>query len=97
MAKTVTITNGTGTSELINGTYSVSASASGYDNTSINPNTLINMYREYSNVIGKNINYQNKEYLVKNIDKDGHLIIENESETKTITSDEISITDAIIM
>ena len=40
MAKTVTITNGTGTSELINGTYSVSASASGYDNTSINPNTL---------------------------------------------------------
>ena len=55
------------------------------------------MYREYSNVIGKNINYQNKEYLVRNIDKDGHLIIENESETKTITSDEISITDAIIM
>ena len=65
--------------------------------SSINSNTVINMYREYSNVIGKNINYQNKEYIVKNIDNDGHLTIENDEETKTITSDEISITDAIIM
>ena len=65
--------------------------------STINPNTLINMYREYSNVIGKTINYQNKEYLVKNIDNDGHLIIEGENEIKTITSDEISITDAIVL
>ncbi len=65
--------------------------------TTVNTNTIINMYREYSNVIGKTINYKEVEYLVKDIDKDGHLIIENDNETKTISCDEISITDAIIM
>ena len=37
MAKTVTITNGSGTSQLINDTYTVTANVTGYDNTSINP------------------------------------------------------------
>ena len=40
MAKTVTITNGSGTSQLINGSYSVEANVVGYDNSSINPTTL---------------------------------------------------------
>lgn len=40
MAKTVTITNGTGTVELINDTYAVTADVTGYDNTSINPDSL---------------------------------------------------------
>ena len=40
MAKIVTITNGSGTSELINGTYTVEASVTGYDNTTINPSSL---------------------------------------------------------
>nr|MBP3259191.1 hypothetical protein [Bacilli bacterium] len=40
MEKIVTITNGTGTSDLINGTYTVEASVVGYDNTSIDPSTL---------------------------------------------------------
>lgn len=40
MAKTVTITNGTGTIEIINGTYSVTSEVNGYDNTSINPNSV---------------------------------------------------------
>lgn len=40
MAKIVTITNGTGTSDLINGTYTVEASVVGYDNTSIDPSSL---------------------------------------------------------
>ena len=40
MAKTVTITNGTGTSDVINGSYSVTADVSGYDNTTINPDTV---------------------------------------------------------
>ena len=40
MAKNVTITNGTGTSSLINGSYTVGASVTGYDNTTINPNSL---------------------------------------------------------
>lgn len=40
MAKTVTITNGTGTVELINDTYAVTASVGGYDNTSINPDSI---------------------------------------------------------
>ena len=40
MAKIVTITNGTGTGELINDTYTVTANVTGYDNTSINPSTV---------------------------------------------------------
>ena len=40
MAKIVNITNGTGTSDLINDTYSVTASVVGYDNTSINPESV---------------------------------------------------------
>lgn len=40
MAKNVIITNGTGTSELINGTYDVTSSVIGYDNTTINPNNI---------------------------------------------------------
>lgn len=40
MAKIVTITNGSGQEELINGSYSVTAEVGGYDNSSINPSTL---------------------------------------------------------
>ena len=40
MTKIITITNGVGTSEIINGTYSVDANVVGYDNTSINPNSV---------------------------------------------------------
>lgn len=40
MAKIVTITNGQGTTDLINGSYSVSASVNGYDNVSINPSSI---------------------------------------------------------
>lgn len=40
MAKIVNITNGTGTTDLINGTYTVTADVTGYDNTSINPASI---------------------------------------------------------
>ena len=40
MAKIVTITNGTGTENLINDTYSVTANVIGYDNTTIDPSSL---------------------------------------------------------
>ena len=40
MARTVTITNGTGSAELINDTYSVTANVTGYDNTSIDPTSV---------------------------------------------------------
>ena len=40
MAKIITITNGVGSSPLNNGTYSVSASSVGYDDTSINPSSV---------------------------------------------------------
>ena len=40
MAKTIVINNGTGTSNLINDTYSVTAAVTGYDNTSINPSSI---------------------------------------------------------
>ena len=40
MTKIVNIVNGTGTSEIINGSYTVTADVPGYDNTSINPSTV---------------------------------------------------------
>ncbi len=40
MSKNVTITNGSGSTELINGSYSVAANVAGYDNTSINPDSI---------------------------------------------------------
>lgn len=41
MAKIVNITNGTGTAELINDTYTVEASVTGYDNSSIDPSSVV--------------------------------------------------------
>ena len=40
MAKTITITNGTGSAELINDSYAVTSNTTGYDNTSILPSTV---------------------------------------------------------
>ena len=40
MAKNVIITNGSGSAELINDTYTVTADVVGYDNTTINPNNV---------------------------------------------------------
>lgn len=40
MAKSVTITNGTGSTALINDSYSVTAEVLGYDNTTINPDSV---------------------------------------------------------
>ena len=40
MAKIVNITNGTGTTDLINGSYTVEANVTGYENTTIDPSTL---------------------------------------------------------
>ena len=40
MAKIVDITNGTGTVELINDTYTVTADVPGYDNSTINPSSI---------------------------------------------------------
>ena len=40
MAKTVTITNGQGTANLINSTYSATATVAGYDNSSLQPTSI---------------------------------------------------------
>ena len=40
MAKIVTITNGTGQTELINDTYAVTAEVSGYENSTITPSSI---------------------------------------------------------
>lgn len=40
MAKIVDITNGTGQTELINDTYTVTAEVTGYDNSTINPSSI---------------------------------------------------------
>ena len=40
MSKVININNGTGTGELINGSYTVTADVTGYDDTSINPSSI---------------------------------------------------------
>ena len=40
MAKVVNITNGTGTANIINGSFTVTSNVTGYDNTSINPSSV---------------------------------------------------------
>lgn len=40
MEKIITITNGTGSADVINGTYDVEATVTGYDNASISPNEV---------------------------------------------------------
>ena len=40
MAKIINIVNGTGSSDVINGSYNVTAEVTGYDNASINPSTV---------------------------------------------------------
>ena len=40
MAKIININNGQGTGSLINGSYTVTATVAGYDDTTINPSTL---------------------------------------------------------
>ena len=40
MAKVITITNGTGTADIVNGSYNVTALVNGYDNASISPATV---------------------------------------------------------
>lgn len=40
MAKTINIVNGTGTAQLINDDYQVTANVNGYDNTSIDPSSV---------------------------------------------------------
>ena len=40
MAKIINIVNGTGTGELINDTYSITANVTGYDNASILPSSI---------------------------------------------------------
>lgn len=40
MVEDITITNGSGSAEVIDGTYTVTANVPGYDNTSITPNSV---------------------------------------------------------
>jgi len=40
MAKIINITNGTGSSDILNGTYTVTSDVNGYDNLSINPSDV---------------------------------------------------------
>jgi len=54
MEKVITITNGSGSAELINDTYSVVSNTNGYDNTSIEPSsvTITNGVNSYAFTIG---------------------------------------------
>lgn len=56
MAKTITITNGTGTASLINDTYTVTSNVTGYDNTSILPASvdIVNGTNSYAFTISSN-------------------------------------------
>ena len=57
---------------------------------------MIKLYKEYSIVIGKKILYKNKEYEVLDINRNGYLIIKNDKDMITLSSDEINIKESII-
>ena len=56
MAKIINITNGTGSSDILNGTYTVTSDVNGYDNLSINPSdvTIESGVNSYSFTISAN-------------------------------------------
>ena len=56
MAKTITITNGTGTGSLVNGSYSVTANVVGYNNDTLSPDNvqITENENEYSFTISAN-------------------------------------------
>ena len=56
MAKIIDITNGQGSSDIVNGSYSVVADVNGYDNSSILPNNvdIVDGTNEYNFTIGAN-------------------------------------------
>lgn len=64
--------------------------------TNLDFKLVMDLYKEYSFVIGKNIIYKGKEYYVLDIDTNGHLIIKNDKEILNINSDEINIKEAMI-
>ncbi|MCR5349744.1 MAG: biotin--[acetyl-CoA-carboxylase] ligase [Acholeplasmatales bacterium] len=68
-----------------------------FDNLSkMNLKDIIDLYKKYSIVIGKKIIYKNKEYEVLNIDSNGYLVVKNDSEKLTLSSDEINIKESLL-
>ncbi len=56
---------------------------------------LLNEFKKYNFVIGKHIIYHQEEYLVEDINQEGHLILSNQKETIHVSCDEIDIKTAI--
>lgn len=58
-------------------------------------NEIIKLYRDKSMVIGKEVYYHDKLFKAIHVDSEGHLVLQNENETITISCDEINIKEAI--
>lgn len=57
---------------------------------------LISLYRKRSIIIGRKVYYKDLIYTAKDIDINGHLILENDINTITVTSDEINIKESLL-
>lgn len=60
-----------------------------------NMTEILNEFKKYNFVIGKKVIYQQKEYLVEDINQEGYLILSNQLEIIKVGSDEIDIKTAI--
>ena len=57
---------------------------------------LINEYRKRNIIYDKNVYYQGKTYVAKDIDIDGHLILFDGQKNITVSSDEINIKESLL-
>ena len=62
----------------------------------LNHDELINLYRKRNIVYNKKVYYKDKIYTAKDIDIDGHLILNNEDGNIIVSSDEINIKESLI-
>lgn len=52
---------------------------------------LVKLYKEYSVILGKSVIYKNIEYIAADITENGHLVLINNNEKITISSNEIAV------
>ena len=52
---------------------------------------LVKLYKEYSVILGKGVIYKNIEYIADDITENGHLVLINNNEKITISSNEIAV------
>ena len=58
-------------------------------------NNLVSYYKEFSVILNRIVSYKFKDYKAIDITKEGHLVLQNETETISVSCDEINIKEAL--